>query len=136
MPVGVSRDRGPPAPTTTMGRPKDDRRRRRPPMPTPRRWVRRATLSALGGGLTAASLSGPLSGWAFGANPPNGTPNIGATEGSTAPVAAPEVASPAGPHQPTNTTSTPPAAASAPQASTPAAPTVPEAPPVVVQRRQ
>jgi soluble lytic murein transglycosylase-like protein len=108
-------------------------------MTNPRRWVRRATLSALGGGLTAASLSGPLSGWAFGANPLSGTGNTGATEGATAPAGAPEAAAPAGSQQPTTTTSTPPAAPSVPQASTPAAPAapnVPEAPPVVVQRRQ
>src|SRR6202049_1598420 len=138
MPVGVSRDRGPL--TTTMGRPIDDRPRRTQPMSDPRRWVRRATLSALaGGGLTAAGLSGPLAGGALGAGAP-ATPS--SPEGPSAP-SAPEVAGPStgssqGPKttQPSTSTSTPSPATSAPQASGPTGPSAPEAPAVVVQRRQ
>src|SRR6202171_1880885 len=136
MPVGVSRDRGPL--TTTMGRPIDDRPRRTQPMSDPRRWVRRATLSALaGGGLTAAGLGGPLAGGALGAGAA-ATPS--GPEGPSAPsvpeVAGPSTGSSQGPTSPTTTTSTPAPAPRAPQASGPTGPSAPEAPAVVVQRRQ
>ncbi len=107
-------------------------------MRKPRGWVRRATLSALaGGGLTAASLSGPLAGGALGA----GTGNTGPAEGSAVPSVASESPSQSRPREATTTTSTPSPAASPPPASTPQAGTpqssgTPEAPAVVVQRRQ
>jgi hypothetical protein len=82
-----------------------------PPMTesAPRRWLRRAMLSALtGGGLTAAGLGGALPGGALGAETPTGTTGAGeetpppatATETTTTP--APQTT----PSEPTTTTST------------------------------
>ena len=111
-------------------------------MRKPRGWVRRATLSALaGGGLTAASLSGPLTGGALGAGTGNTGPVPGSAEGSAVPSVASESPSPSRPREATTTVSTPSPAASPPPASTPQAGTpqssgTPEAPAVVVQRRQ
>ena len=112
---------------------------------SPRRWAWRAMLSALaGGGLTAAGLSGPLTGGALAADVPAGTPSP--AEGSTAPVTAstPAPEPPAVAQQPTNTSTTS-APSSTPQPSTPPPPAAPapapaaaavEEPTGVVRRRQ
>src|SRR5580704_11821341 len=56
----------------------DEHGPQRPPMSSPRRWMRRAMLSALaGGGLTAAGLGGPLAGGALGAQPTSPGPSTG-----------------------------------------------------------
>ncbi len=115
-----------------------------PPMNSPRRRAMRAVLSALaGGGLTAASLGGPLSGGALGATvptgtatPPEGTPSPvttgspGAQETTAAPPSNTTPTTPPPPPSPSGTStashaSTPPAAGAAP-----------EAPTVVLQNRQ
>jgi len=120
-------------------------------MTSPRRKVWRATLSALaGGGLTAASLGGPLSGGAFAAEAPAGSPT--STDGSSPPVTAPDSsaqgsgAQETGSGQPTTSTSTTPATTpvtttTGSEGSTPApvgapAPTVMEVPTVVVRERK
>ena len=81
--VGVFRERGLAAPATTMGSPRDSQSGRKPPMNNSRRRALRAVLSALaGGGLTAASLSGPLAPGAIAAVMPAGA--TGAAEASSA----------------------------------------------------
>ena len=125
-------------------------------MSAPRRWARRAVLSALaGGGLTAAGFGGPFVGGALGAETPAGT--TGTTESPTPPVTETSPQAPAptqGEANPT-TTSTTPAPSTAPPApsstststvpssgtaTTPSAPTPAEAaqgvPTVVVQHSQ
>jgi len=122
----------------------------------PRRWVRRAMLSALaGGGLTAVGLGGALPGGALGAEATVGTSGSGG--GETPPPATGTTTAPApaqgGAGEPTTTTSTatsttetttsapppqtttsapPPPPQAAPAARAPAA----QAPVVVVQRKQ
>jgi membrane-bound lytic murein transglycosylase B len=112
------------------------------PLTKPRHRAWRALLSALaGGGLTAASLGGPLSGGALGADAPASPPT--STDGVSTPVAAPTSGAGAQAtgtaQQPATSTSTAPAATTpptnppAPSGTTPA---VSEAPTVVLQRRQ
>jgi hypothetical protein len=89
----------------------------------PRRWVRRALLSALAGsGITVAGLGGPVSG-AVGAEGTTGTtPNTGTTGTTETPpsTTTPQATTPeAGAGQPANTTST----SSTPANTTPAATT-------------
>jgi hypothetical protein len=118
----------------------------------PRRWVRRAMLSALtGGGLTAAGLGGALPGGALGAETTTGTTGTGGGEAPppatgatpTTPTPAPVGAT----NEPTTTTSTSSSASSTSAAPPPAAPAAPQgqangksqgeaAPVVVVQRKQ
>ena len=110
-----------------------------PPVSSARRRALRTVLSALaGGGLTAASLAGPLAGSAFGAGA------AGASETTTtttpAPTGTAETSAPAS-TQPTTSTTTPVPAA--PTTSTPTtetkavpAPAPPQTPVVVLQRRQ
>jgi len=119
------------------------------PLTNSRRRARRAALSALaGGGLTAASLGGPLASGALGASVSAHTHAskvaapipITVTESGSGAQGSGTQASGAG--QPTTTSSTPsPSSTStAPQASAPApatpAPATPEAPTVVVQYKQ
>jgi hypothetical protein len=113
-------------------------------MTGPRRWARRAALSALAGsGLTAAGLGGPLAGGALGAEAVSGpsaaTDNPAApAQGSTAQQGA---AQPQGAGQPSTTTSTTPTPSSTSTAP-PGAPVAPAegagqtGPTVVVQRKQ
>jgi transglycosylase-like protein with SLT domain len=115
----------------------------------PRRWTRRAVLSALAGsGLTAAGIGGPLAAAALGAEAPTAT--SGNTENPTPPAAetSPKGAALAGAAQPSSTTSSTAPAAPAPAgASTTSIPSAaaptPDpagagtaAPTVVVQRKQ
>ena len=109
-------------------------------MRSPRRRTLHAMLSALaGGGLTAASLGGPLASGALGSAGPSGATT--SPEGSTTPVTAPNSSAspqetPAG--QPSNTTSTAPSSAPSPSAAAkPQAGASPaEVPAVLLQRRQ
>ena len=129
MPVSVPTIWGGFAPTTTMGRPPNDRLQRMAPLTNSRRRARRAALSALaGGGLTAASLGGPLASGALGASVSAHTHAskvaapipITVTESGSGAQGSGTQASGAG--QPTTTSSTPsPSSTStAPQASAPA----------------
>jgi Transglycosylase SLT domain len=93
----------------------------------PRRWVRRAMLSALaGGGLTAVGLGGALPGGALGAEATVGTSGSGG--GETPPPATGTTTAPApaqgGASEPTTTTSTSSSASS----TSAAPPTTPPAP--------
>ncbi len=130
-----------------------------PPLNSARRRALRAMLSAVaGGGLTAASLGGPLASGAFGAATTTSTPV--STDGSSAPAAADSGAAAqeaagaqeAAAGQPSTSTSTAPAASAAPtETSTAPSTTAPsttapqpsapatggsEAPTVVLQRKQ
>ncbi len=117
-----------------------------PPMTGPRRWARRAALSALaGGGLTAAALGGPLAGGALGAEAPGGP--SATTDSPSAPTqgaeqqGAGQQQSSGQPSTTTSTTPTPsststtPAASSGPTTSPPAG-AEQGGPTVVVQRTQ
>jgi soluble lytic murein transglycosylase-like protein len=122
-------------------------------MTGPRRWARRAMLSALAGsGLTAAGLGGPLAGAALGAEgttattPTGESPPASVTE-TTSQAPAPEVSgeqqqSATQPTTTTSTTSAPASTSPTPPAPPPAPATPPSdasgdtAPTVVVQRRQ
>jgi membrane-bound lytic murein transglycosylase B len=124
-----------------MGRPLDEQIQRMPPMSSARRRALRTVLSALaGGGLTAASLGGPLVNVAMGAEAATSTP--ASTEGATTQPASP--ASPtteATSTQPTTSTPTASAPAAAPATTTPTSTTpapsaAPEVPVVVLQRKQ
>jgi membrane-bound lytic murein transglycosylase B len=123
-----------------MGRPIDDQNQRMPPMNSARRRALATVLSALaGGGLTAASLGGPLTGLAYGAEAPTGSPV--AAEGSTTQASSPSTsaaATPSTPATPSTSTTTTAPTATTPAASTPAStPAVqPQAPVVVLQRKQ
>jgi Transglycosylase SLT domain len=113
-------------------------------MTRPRRWARRAMLSALaGGGLTAAGIGGPLSGSAFGAEAPAGT--AGTTDGPNPPVAETTPQAPAstqGAEQQSTTASSSPAPTGASTTTSPTATPAPTpaagtaVPTVVVQRKQ
>jgi hypothetical protein len=108
----------------------------------PRRWARRAMLSALaGGGLTAAGLGGPLAGGALGAEAATGTSPAGESPSPPVTATTPQASAPApAAGQPASSTSTTPA-----PSSTSTAPSTPASPPggpgqgapiVVVQRKQ
>jgi hypothetical protein len=116
-------------------------------MTGPRRWARRAMLSALaGGGLTAAGLGGPLVGGALGAEASAGTSTAAASPPPPVTETTPQASGPTqGAGQPASTTSTTPAPSSV--STTPSAPAPASSPPppgapgqaaptVVVQRRQ
>jgi membrane-bound lytic murein transglycosylase B len=130
-------------------------------MNNPRRWMRRAMLSALaGGGLTAAGLGGPLAGGALGAQPTSPGPSTGGgpaedtVTSSSASTPAPDAPAQGGasettttitatttaPPAPSSSSTTPPAPTPSPAPSpTPAAPATSAptgAPTVVVQRKQ
>jgi Transglycosylase SLT domain len=99
-------------------------------MSAPRRWARRAALSALaGGGLTAAGLGGPMVGGALGAEAPVGT--TGTTESPPPPPVTetvPQAPAPApgGAEQSTTTsTASAPTSTSAEPSSTSTAPSSP-----------
>src|SRR5271169_6661342 len=94
-----------------MGLQLDDQPGRTPPMTSSRRRALRAVLSALaGGGLTAASLSGPLAPGAIAAVIPAGA--TGAAEGSSGPTttsgahAGPQLTTAGAPPNTTSTTTT------------------------------
>ncbi len=115
-------------------------------MTGPRRWARRAVLSALAGsGLTAAGLGGPLAGGALGAEAAGGPSAV--TDNPSAPVQGTgqqgtggQTDQSQGTGQPTTTTSTTPTPSST--STAPAAPAPPAegagqtGPTVVVQRKQ
>jgi Transglycosylase SLT domain len=116
-------------------------------MTSSRRRAVRAVLSALaGGGLTAASLTGPFTGGALGADMPGGT--AGPSGVSSTPVRSAHTgarSAEANAAQPSNTSSTvptaPPTGTTGPQTPAPPAAGAPpspptEAPAVVLQRRQ
>jgi soluble lytic murein transglycosylase-like protein len=125
-------------PTTIMGRPHDEPTWRMAPMKSPRHRAWRAMLSALaGGGLTAASLGGPLGAGALGATVPAATTT--SPEGSSTSVGAGAGAQQAPATEPSNTTSTtpsaPPSVRAKPRVAAPAGAVTPT-PTVVLQRRQ
>src|ERR1700690_2717991 len=95
---------------TAVGSPRDSQPGRTPPMTSSRRRALRAVLSALaGGGLTAASLSGPLAPGALAALVPTGA--TGSAEGpsvSTTTAGAHAGAQQTTAGQPSNTTATTP----------------------------
>jgi soluble lytic murein transglycosylase-like protein len=107
-----------------------------------RRRILRAVLSALaGGGLTAAGLTGPLTGSALAVNTPVSTAGSPATPATTSTSAELDPETSSGASSPMSssssteaTTSTP--ATTAPAATTPTAPIVEGAPMVVGQREQ
>jgi membrane-bound lytic murein transglycosylase B len=127
-----------------INRPHDDQPRERPPMSgsrsvSSRRLPRRVMLSVLaGGGITAASLGGPLPGGALGAEAPAGSTTTG--EGAQPPVTPTTPATgPTGPSSTsTSTSTTPSTTTTSPTPSTPppAGATGGEAPTVVVRHKQ
>jgi hypothetical protein len=113
-----------------------------PPVSAARRRALRAVISALaGGGLTAASLGGPLSGAAFGATATTGTTSTPESTATTPATTGTAETPPPPSTQPTTSTSTPapppPTTTSTPAETTSVpAPPPPETPVVVLQRRQ
>jgi hypothetical protein len=151
---GVPRDRGSaaPAPRSDMdtNRQHDDQPRQRPPIGgshgiAPHRVAWRTLLSALaGGGLTAASLGGPLAGGALAAEAPAGSTTTGASTPplvTTTPEADPATT---GTSSTSTSTSTTPSTTSTSPTTTSASPSTPppdgssagEGPTVVVRHRQ